>query len=252
MAAQTSMRNLDVASALSPSVRMRDAPPTLALAHATISASSTLVPSFLSDASRSTVERRMSCHMTAKMSFLLPSAMSRPPIFTNTRSNSFLPTSTTRFPFSTRWWRFLGAAATFFHGTQPALMWSMTDRMGSPLHSSRNRSLTWTRSPVVRSVRLSELSQSLKVRASRVSPESSKSSSASSAICASSSGARPWQSLKSCAVKARLSLALPDATSRGLMNGSTPTDRAFDRTASARRSRSASLSLTRRGHRAEP
>mmetsp|Transcript_6156 Transcript_6156/g.18602 ORF Transcript_6156/g.18602 Transcript_6156/m.18602 type:complete len:213 (-) Transcript_6156:974-1612(-) len=210
-----------------------------------ISASSTLVPSPLREERRSTVDRRMSCHMTARMSFLLPAAMSVPPMLTRTRS-SLRPVSTTWLPFSTRWCLFRGSWTTLRQGTTPPLMWSMTERMGRPLQSSRKRSLTWMRSPLW-STRLSELSQSLKVRASRVSPASSRSRSARPLRSSSSSGARPCLSLKSWAVKARLSLALPETMSPGLMKGATPTASALARTAAARRSSGAERSTRRWG-----
>mmetsp|Transcript_10440 Transcript_10440/g.26513 ORF Transcript_10440/g.26513 Transcript_10440/m.26513 type:complete len:249 (-) Transcript_10440:200-946(-) len=218
---------------------------TLELAHRMISSSSTLVPSPLRDERRSTVLRRMSCHMTARMSFLLPAAMSVPPMLTRTRSMA-LPVATTWLPFSTRWCLFLGVWTTLRQGTEPAWMWSMTERMGRPLQSSRKRSLTWRTSPFW-SRRLSELSQSLKVRASRVSPASSRSRSARPARSSSSRGGRPWRSLKSWAVKAKLSLALPETTSPGLMKGVMPTARALSRTWTARLSTGAPRSTTRPG-----
>mmetsp|Transcript_4680 Transcript_4680/g.13866 ORF Transcript_4680/g.13866 Transcript_4680/m.13866 type:complete len:234 (-) Transcript_4680:1096-1797(-) len=206
----------------------------LELAQPRSSGSATGEPSPLSSFSMSTVCWRMSCHMTARISFLLPSAMSTPPMFTRTRS-ILPPVATTRLPFSTTWWRLRGARLTFFHGTMPGDILSMTARMGTPLQHSAKRSRTCTASALPGPAGASrELIQSLKVRASRVSPASSRSRSASSRATDSSTASRPGQSLKSCATKARLSFALPAATSRALMKGSTPTPRAFCSTASAR------------------
>mmetsp|Transcript_2882 Transcript_2882/g.8678 ORF Transcript_2882/g.8678 Transcript_2882/m.8678 type:complete len:283 (+) Transcript_2882:561-1409(+) len=240
MASHRSMRKSDVERLLSPRVLMDLPEVTLRFAHAMISASSTFSPPF-NDASKSIVERRISCHITAKMSFLLPSAMSRPPMFTSTKS-IFLPTATTWLPFSTTWCRFFGSFRTFFHGTMPCSMWSITDKIGRPLQSSLKRSLICSVSSAdVGSLRFNEFTHSLNVRASRVSPASSRSNSASSFVKSSSSasnGFRPWQSLNNWAVNAKFSFALPEATSRALMNGDTPRDSAFARTADARCSRS--------------
>mmetsp|Transcript_35222 Transcript_35222/g.109185 ORF Transcript_35222/g.109185 Transcript_35222/m.109185 type:complete len:242 (-) Transcript_35222:3059-3784(-) len=218
-------------------------PATFAFAHAMSSGSATAVPSPFNCLSMSMVCARMSCHMTARMSFLLPSAMSTPPMFTKTNSN-FLPTVTQWLPFSTTWWRFFGKSLTFFHGTQPGWTLSMTARIGTPLQHSRNKSRICTASVALGPAQASsELIQSLNVRASRVSPASSRSNPASSLATSSSTASKPGRSLKSCATNARLSFEFAAATSLALMNGAKKRP-ALSRTCCARFVRSGTLRST--------
>mmetsp|Transcript_12777 Transcript_12777/g.25239 ORF Transcript_12777/g.25239 Transcript_12777/m.25239 type:complete len:288 (-) Transcript_12777:1071-1934(-) len=196
---------------------------TFAFAQST-SVFSVTAPSVDSSFSMSRVNRRMSCHITARTSFLFPSQRSLPPMFTTTRSIC-LASVTTVLQLSTAWMRPFGFLWTLFQFTIPGWMRSMRRRMVKPSAKPKYKSFINTvPSSSLTPSRFKELIHIRNVRSSRVSPELSSTTSAaklaSSSSCSSIvTSARPGFALKICATIPRFSFELPETISFAFRNG---------------------------------
>mmetsp|Transcript_16721 Transcript_16721/g.42535 ORF Transcript_16721/g.42535 Transcript_16721/m.42535 type:complete len:285 (-) Transcript_16721:780-1634(-) len=145
---------------------------------------------------------RINCQAKARINFLLPSAMSLPPILVRVKPRSSFPTETAQLQLPTAW--YVVEAGEIFRkivsrlpaGARNASAW----QSATPSRSSSNRLSMYGRSSIP-----SEFSHIRKARSSRV---SSSSSAISSTTSGSSGASNPGYSLNSVATKVKLSLAL--------------------------------------------